>query len=143
MRIFSRLRTSLGALAVVLATVAISHPGAHTVLVPAKLKALDIPVSQFDQRFGDMVAEVPCTVPYTFVNGTVANADQVNANFTAVITCLSTIYASDIVPTNNTQATFGGGAGITYTFPGQINVQAGPLGGVFTTLGGNNGLWLV
>ena len=33
-------------------------------------------------------AGVPCTVPNTFVNNTIADANQVNANFSAVISCL-------------------------------------------------------
>lgn len=33
-------------------------------------------------------ANVPCSIPFTFVNGTVADATQVNANFNALVTCL-------------------------------------------------------
>lgn len=33
-------------------------------------------------------AGVPCTVPNTFINGTIADAGQVDADFTAVLTCL-------------------------------------------------------
>src|SRR5579863_3867591 len=87
----------------------------HKVTIHIAAGAPDIPLSQFDQRFGDMVAEVPCTVPYTFVNGTVAQAGQVNANFQALLSCLSTIYASDIIPTSLAQATFGGN--LQYAFP--------------------------
>jgi microcystin-dependent protein len=33
-------------------------------------------------------ANVPCSLPFTFVNGTVADATQVNANYNALVTCL-------------------------------------------------------
>jgi hypothetical protein len=35
------------------------------------------------------LANVPCSVPNTFVNNTIADANQVNANFTAIINCLT------------------------------------------------------
>lgn len=115
MRISSLLRTSLGALLLFLGIV---------LLMPGTQKAL---------------AEAPCTVPYTFTNGTTAQAPQVNANFAAVVSCLSTIYASDIVPLNAQQATFGGT--VNYTFPAAVNVAPGSSGGIGTS-SGNNGLWL-
>lgn len=112
--------------------------GPGNVFVPASISALDIPVSQFDDRFGNMVAEVPCTVPYTFINGTVAQAGQVNANFQALTNCLSTIYASDIIPGSAAQATFGGT--LQYTFPAGVAVAGGQSNGLTTTSGT---LWLV
>jgi hypothetical protein len=68
---------------------------------------------------------VVCTIPYTFVNGTAANANQVNSNFTSLQSCSNNIdntnlgtvgiFASQIVPTTVAQATFGGTQ--TYVFP--------------------------
>lgn len=62
-----------------------------------------------------------CSVPSTFVNGTTADANAVNANFSSLVACSnaidntnigsSGIYASQIKPTNTTQATFGGTIG--------------------------------
>lgn len=115
MRIFSLLAISLALLTGV--------AQARTVHVKTSLKALDVPLSQMDDRFGNMVAEIPCTVPFTFVNGTVAQAGQVNSNFQALSTCLNTIFASDIQPTSLAQATFGGN--LQYTFPAGIAVAGG------------------
>ena len=65
-----------------------------------------------------------CSIPNTFSNGTVANANQVNANFSALAGCANSLdwtnvgagfWASQIVPTTVAQATFGGS--IAYTFP--------------------------
>jgi|HubBroStandDraft_6_1064221.scaffolds.fasta_scaffold31584_2 hypothetical protein len=135
MRIFSLLAISLA--------LAVAAPVGHTVYVPAKLKAMDVPLSKLDPRFGNMVAEAPCSVPYIFVNGTIAQAPQVNANFAAVTGCLNNIYASDIQPNNNTQATFGGNSSITYTFPGAIQVNGSGNGGYTETPGTVPGLWFV
>lgn len=135
MRIFSLLAISLA--------LAVAAPVGHTVYVPAKLKAMDVPLSKLDPRFGNMVAEAPCSVPYVFVNGTIAQAPQVNANFSAVTSCLNNIYASDIQPNNNTQATFGGNSGITYTFPGALQVNGSGNGGYTETPGTAPGLWFV
>ena len=97
-----------------------------------------IPVQDFTKAFGnEVVAEAPCTVPYVFVNGTVAQAGQVNANFNALTQCLSSIYASDIVPTSLGQATFGGT--LTYQFPSGVSVGGGPSGN-FTNASGP--LWV-
>lgn len=84
------------------------------------------------------LAEVPCTVPYTFINGTVAQASQVNANFTALTSCLSTIYASDIVPATAAQATFGGT--LQYTFPAGVAVAGNSTGPYTNTTGP---LWII
>lgn len=46
-------------------------------------------------------AGVPCTVPNIFINGTVADAGQVNANFQSVLTCLLNAAAAG----NNTDIT--------------------------------------
>jgi hypothetical protein len=58
------------------------------------------------------------SVPYTFVNGTVADGTQVNANFSAIVAAGNNInasnigglgiYAANIIPTTITQGTFGG-----------------------------------
>ena len=58
------------------------------------------------------------SVPYTFVNGTVADGTQVNANFSAIVAAGNNInasnigalgiYATNIIPTTITQGTFGG-----------------------------------
>lgn len=77
-----------------------------------------------------------CAVPYTFVNGTPADANQVNANYAAVIACISNIdntnigpagiYASQIIPTNTAQATFGSSQ--QYTFPNGIIAKSSGAG---------------
>jgi len=41
-------------------------------------------------------ANVPCSVPFTFVNGTVADATQVNANFNSLVTCLGNAAAAGV-----------------------------------------------
>jgi hypothetical protein len=74
-------------------------------------------------------------VPNIFVNGTPADANAVNANFTAVQNCANNIdnssiganglYASQIIPLTVGEATFGGSLG--YTFP--YTVTAGPTYG--------------
>jgi hypothetical protein len=110
---------------------------AGTVHLPVVVPGLDIGIKQFDAQYGTMVAEVPCTVPYYFVNGTVAQAGQVNANFQALLNCLSTIYASDIIPTSAAQATFGGT--LQYNFPAGVAV-AGGQSYPYTTVTGP--LWL-
>ena len=38
------------------------------------------------------------TVPHTFVNGTVADADQVNANFNALVTCEAIVNDNFSIP---------------------------------------------
>ena len=70
------------------------------------------------------------SIPYTFAPGEAYSA-QVNANFTACANAINNIdntnigaaglFASDLLPTNGTQATFGGAQ--TYTFPADINVS--------------------
>jgi hypothetical protein len=126
MRIISLLTISLALLG-----------AAHVERIPVVIPGLDIGIKQFDQQYGTMVAEVPCTVPYYFVNGTVAQAGQVNANFQALLNCLSTIYASDIIPTSQAQATFGGS--LQYNFPAGVAVQ-GTQNYPLTTVAGP--LWL-
>ncbi len=90
-----------------------------------------------------------CTIPYTFFPNTLADATQVNADFSAVATCASTIdntnigpagiFASQIIPLTVGEATFGGSQ--PYTFPSDIaaagTIAAGPLtlGPTFVTGG--------
>lgn len=83
-------------------------------------------------------------IPNTFINGTVADATQVNTNFTAVATVVNALdfnnvgtlgfYASQIIPTSGPQATFGGSQ--VYTFPNGLSVAAGGAavtGGISST----------
>ena len=92
-------------------------------------------------------ADALCSgVPYTFSNGTAADATQVNANFSALVTCANSIdntnisgalFASQIAPTTIAEATFGGS--IDYRFPLGIDLGT-PLsvanGGTGTTTPG-------
>jgi hypothetical protein len=74
-----------------------------------------------------------CTVPNVFSNGSTINAAPFNSNFSALQTCGNNLdnsqvgsagfYASNLKPTNGTQATFGGSQ--VYTFPS--GVVAGPI----------------
>lgn len=74
------------------------------------------------------------TVPNTFVNGAVADAAQVNANFASIIGSgnnidstnmgAAGIYASSLIPTTALQATFGGV--VAYTVPVGLTV-IGPI----------------
>jgi hypothetical protein len=100
-----------------------------------------------------------CSVPNTFLTGQNADANQVNANFSALIQCLNNldatnigsagIYASNFDPLTRLQATFGGGQ--NYTFPASIKplgLTPGASGGcvqldfngnlVFTAVDGSN-----
>lgn len=71
------------------------------------------------------------TIPFVFVNGTIADATQVNTDFNAVATIVNAldfvnigpagIYASQIKPVSPATATFGGGQ--VYTFPSGININ--------------------
>jgi len=64
------------------------------------------------------------SLPYTFVNGTIADANQVDADFNAVVAVVNGldqanigvngIYASQIIPTSTPQATFGGTFGYVF-----------------------------
>ena len=69
------------------------------------------------------------TVPNFFVNGTVIDANQMNANFSALTTWANGnvdhtnvgsggIFASQIIPDSTAHATFGGA--IAYTFPNPV-----------------------
>lgn len=72
-----------------------------------------------------------CTVPNSFTNGTTADANQVNANFSSLQACgnnidhtnvgAAGIYASQIIPTSTAQATFGGAVGYVFN-PGVTSV---------------------
>jgi hypothetical protein len=66
------------------------------------------------------------TIPYTFTPFTTAYSAQVNSNFSTIATAINGnldntnigsagIYASQIIPTNSTQATFGGSVSYTMT----------------------------
>lgn len=41
-------------------------------------------------------AGVPCTLPFTFSNGTIADATQVNANYNALVACLNNAAAAGV-----------------------------------------------
>jgi hypothetical protein len=89
-----------------------------------------------------------CSVPYNNGNGistgSTASASQINSNFASLQSCGNNIdsnnigsggiFASQIKPTNTTQATFGGS--YTYTFPTTIATSAGVNTGVFGTASG-------
>lgn len=139
MRIFNLLVIS----AALLLGLTAQTPRPHTVWLIGRYPVIadhdqNVPLSQLDERFDKMVAEAPCTIPYYFVNGTIAQAGQVNANNNAILSCLSTIYASDIVPTSQAQATFGGS--LQYNFPAGVATQGGP-NFPFTDVSGT--LWVV
>lgn len=82
-----------------------------------------------------------CTIPYTFSNGTAAQAAQVNSNFTSLQSCAnnidfnnigtSGIYASQIIPGSSAQATFGGSQ--PYTLPNALTVNGTLNNGAITT----------
>lgn len=75
-------------------------------------------------------AQIACgALPYTFVNGTLADATQVNANFAAILNCLVAANSLSHVTTNNVLA-----AQATTTFPQGVwrddyatGYNAGPL----------------
>lgn len=74
-----------------------------------------------------------CTVPYVFTTGATIQAGPFNANFSTLQACGNSIdnsnigangiYASQLIPTTSTQATFGGGQ--PYTFSNGLS--AGPI----------------
>jgi len=89
--------------------------------------------------FLPQAAQAACSssMSYVFVNGTSAlDATTTNANNSQLLTCLHNIdntmvngtgfYASQIIPTSGTQATFGSSQ--TYTFPYGIIVNGNPNG---------------
>ncbi len=88
----------------------------------------------------------PCAAMNVFTAGTTANPTPVNQNFANLVTCAQNIdntnigsagiYASQIVPTNASQATFGGSQ--TYTFPAAISgglTSAGSLAALSASFG--------
>ena len=60
------------------------------------------------------IASGSCSVPYTFSNGTTADANQVNANFSALISCVNNVLPSQMSPTTTGAGTFGGTVPITF-----------------------------
>lgn len=88
-----------------------------------------------------------CSVPYNasngISNGQSAQASQINSNFNALQSCgnnidnanigTSGIYASQIKPTNGSQATFGGSQ--AYTFPNNVSWGNSSFGGTLNTSG--------
>lgn len=77
-----------------------------------------------------------CAVPNIFKAGHNADANQVNANFSALVQCLSfldatnvtgALYASNFKPTTVGQATFGSGQ--DYRFPGNLSLLGATIGG--------------
>lgn len=50
----------------------------------------------FSSLMGKALAGVPCTLPFTLVNGTLADATQVMANYNALVTCLTAAAASGV-----------------------------------------------
>lgn len=66
-----------------------------------------------------------CSVPYVFSNGTPADANQVNANFSALVSCINNpvLYASQMVPATVGQAVFG--SALTYSFAHGLGVTGG------------------
>lgn len=102
-----------------------------------------------------------CTVPNTFSNGTVADANQVNANFSALQSCgnnidyrnigVAGLYASQLLPGTTAQATFGGLYG--YSFGGYsttqvpltlygVASQTGDLLDILLSVGGTKAAWV-
>ena len=89
-----------------------------------------------------------CSVPNLFTNGTAADANQVNANFSALQTCGNNIdhtnignggvYATQIIPTTVGQAIFGGT--VAYQFSNGLVVNGGLTLGTFLGIasGGTN-----
>lgn len=65
------------------------------------------------------------TIPNVLVNGTgpanIVDAVGLNANFNAIATAVNNIYPLQVIPTNTTQATFGGT--VAYTFPDALYVD--------------------
>lgn len=96
------------------------------------------------------------TYPYTFVNGTVADATQVDANFNAVGTIINGldyaniggagIYASQIIPTAVGFAQFGGSFGYTFQpnnagqCPLTLRGTSGQTADLFDVFGASNKL---
>ena len=76
-----------------------------------------------------------CTIPTTLVNGNIVDAAQLNGNFTSLQSCGNAvdntniggngIYASQIKPTSNAQAVFGGT--VVYAFPTGLNINGALL----------------
>jgi hypothetical protein len=90
---------------------------------------------------------LPCPVNNIFVNGTVAQAGLVNQNFANSVTCASNIdnsnigaagiFASQIIPTNSSQATFGGSQ--NFLFPNNIIVTNAVVAGSASAPAYNSG----
>ena len=86
-------------------------------------------------------------IPNSFSPGQTAYSGLIDANFTAVATTVNGlldnsninpaigIYASQIIPTTNAQATFGGAGSLTWEIPGYLTIGGSGLL-VGTTIGG-------
>ena len=86
-------------------------------------------------------------IPNSFSPGQTAYSGLIDANFTAVATTVNGlldnsninpaigIYASQIIPTTNAQATFGGAGSLTWEIPGYLTIGGSGLV-VGTTIGG-------
>lgn len=100
-----------------------------------------------------------CSIPNTFTNGTTADANQVNANFSALQSCgnsidyrnigASGIYASQILPTTAAQATFSAAVGWTITttsatvVPLTVNSAAAPTADLLdVSINGTKNVWV-
>lgn len=92
--------------------------------------------------FPAVALAVPCSQVFVFQTGQVLTASNLNANPANFVSCVNNIdntnigtaglYASQIVPTNSSQATFGGSQ--AYTFPSGLSS---------TVIGTNGGINLV
>ncbi len=81
-----------------------------------------------------------CNIPYVFTTNTTINAAPFNADFSALQTCGNNVdnsqigaaglYASNILPTNGAQATFGGSQ--AYSFPAGLFVPSYVVAGSAT-----------
>src|SRR6266566_4666751 len=81
-------------------------------------------LAAFGLLWPPQAAFATCTVPFTFVNGTVADGGQVSSNFTSVLGCLNTF----------------GSAGLTIT-GGDLILDGANSGAITIHPQANAGLW--